>query len=157
MAFRREIYYEALFTRLQEKVPGIVTWSRRHLQFSRIPAAAQPACLLLAANQDSTMERGVPTVWNLGADIVIWVRSTGQEESLDTVLNDLVDAVELALMREEGEPLAGQLDPFRTSLGGLVKKLSIAGPVDINQREGAEEASVVIPIDMMVIGDNPAG
>lgn len=156
MAFRRETYYAALFERLQAKVPGIVTWSRRHLQFSRIPAAAQPACLVLAANQDSVMETRLPTVWTLGVDIVIWVRSTGQEESLDTVLNDLVDAVDLALMREDGEPLAGQLDPFRTSLGGLVKKLSIAGPVDLNQREGAEEASVVIPIDMVVLGDNPA-
>ena len=156
MAFRRETYYAALFERLQARVPGITTWSRRHLQFSRIPAAAQPACLVLAASQDSVMETRLPTVWTLGADIVIWVRATGQEDSLDTVLNDLVDAVDAALLRDADEPLAGQLDPFRTSLGGLVKKISFAGPVDLNQREGAEEASVVIPIDMVVIGDNPA-
>lgn len=157
MAFRRDTYYQALYERLQAKVPGIVTWSRRHLHFSRLTAASQPACLVLAANQDSQQEAGAPRIWTLGADIVIWVRATGQEDNLDTVLNDLVDAVELALKRDIDDAHFGpfmEIDRLHTSLGGLVSSLYIAGPVELNQREGAEEASVVIPIDMIVLGDS---
>ena len=149
MAFARDTYYAALFTHLQAHVPGITTWSRRFLSFSKLPAAAQPACLVLAANQNSYMEPRCPTVWQLGVDVVIWVRATGQEDTLDTVLNKLIDAVEHGLMSESGTP--GVL----TTLGGLVQTLAFAGPIDINQREGAEEASVVIPLDMTVIGDAP--
>ena len=149
MAFARDTYYAALYTHLQAHVTGITTWSRRHIQFSKLPAAAQPACLVLAANQNSYMEPRCPTVWQLGVDIVIWVRATGQEESLDTVLNVLIDSVEHGLMSETGTP--GTL----TTLGGLLQTMSFAGPIDINQREGAEEASVVIPLDMTVIGDAP--
>ena len=56
------------------------------LRFSRSPAASQPACLVLVANQNSYMEPRCPTVWTLGADIIIWVRATGQESSLDVVM-----------------------------------------------------------------------
>jgi hypothetical protein len=41
------------------------------------------------------------------------------------------------------------------TLGGLLQSMDFAGPIDINQREGGEEASFVIPLDMTVIGDAP--
>ena len=156
MAFERDIYYQALYERLRAKVPGIVTWSRRNLHFAKVPQAAHPVCCLIAANQDSSQEEGVPRVWTLGADVVIAVRSNGLEESLDTVLNGLVDAVEAALVRDPSEPQVGpfqQTDPRQTTLGGLVHVLRIAGPVEFDQREGGDHAFVVIPIDMVVLGD----
>ena len=156
MAFARDTYYAALYEHLQANVKGITTWSRRHLQFSRVPAAAQPACLVLAANQNCYQEPGCPTVWTLGADIVIWVRASNQEDSLDTVLNELLDEVERVLLRGSTDTIpSGRQATTLTTLGGILQSMNFAGPWDINQREGAEEASVVIPIDMVVLGDNP--
>ena len=57
-------------------------------------------------------------------------------------------------MRVSGETPSSQ--NTLTTLGGLVKTLSFAGPWEFRQHEGAEEASLVIPIDMVVLGDNPA-
>jgi hypothetical protein len=152
VAFVRDTYYEALYQRLMARVPGITTWSRQYLQFSRLPPAAQPACLVLAANQGSQRERGLPVVWTLVADVVIWVRATGQKDSLDTVLNGIIDEVDLALDRDATEAQGRQVEGLRTTLGGLVESVEYAGDIDINQREGAEEASVVIPIVMTVLG-----
>ena len=149
MAFTRDTYYAALFERLQADVPGVVTWSRRHLKFSSLPASAQPAVFVVAANQNAYMEPRCPTIWRLGVDVVGWVRATGQEDTLDTVLNAIIDSVEHALMSPTGTP--GTL----TTLGGLLQSMDFAGPIDINQREGGEEASFVIPLDMVVIGDAP--
>ncbi len=156
MAFARDTYYAALFARLQAKVPGVATWSRKHLHFSRLPAGTAPVGLLLVANQAPEMAFGLPTVWRLGADLVLWVRTTGQEDNLDTVLCELVDAVEAALLADADDTHAGQTATTQSTLGGLVQELTIAGPVDFNQTEGAESASVVIPIDMVVLGDDPA-
>jgi len=156
MALARDAYYQALYERLMAKVPGVNTWTRKHLHFSRIPAGNTPIGLVLAANQTPHFEPNVPTVWNLGADLVFWIRTTGQEETLDTVLNDLVDSVENALARSEDDlPPPGpflDLDQLHTTLGGLVAEVSISGAVELNQEEGAEFASVVIPIDMVVLG-----
>lgn len=156
MALVRDTYYQALYERLQAKVPGINTWTRKHLHFARIPAGNTPIGLVLATNQTPNVEAGLPTVWNLGADLVFWIRTTGQEESLDTTLNELVDSVEAALSRAADDlPPPGpflDLDPVHTTLGGLVAEVTISGPVELNQEEGAEFASVVIPIDMVVLG-----
>jgi hypothetical protein len=149
MAFTRDTYYAALYAHLQTHTTGVVTWSRRHLAFSKLPAAAQPAVFVVAANQNAYMEPRCPTVWRLGVDVVGWVRATGQEGTLDTVLNTLLDSFEHALMSDSGTP--GTLN----TLGGLLQSMDFAGPIDINQREGGEEASFVIPLDMTVIGDAP--
>jgi hypothetical protein len=149
VAFARDTYYAALYAHLQAHVTGVATWSRRHVKFSSLSAAAQPAVFVVAANQSPYMEARCPTIWRLGVDVVGWVRSTGQEDSLDTVINELVDSFEHALMSETGTP--GTL----TTLGGLLQSMSFAGDIDINQREGGEEASFVIPLDMLVIGDAP--
>lgn len=153
MAFARDTYYAALYARLQQYVTGVVTWSRRDIRFSRLPSASQPACMVLVANQNSYMEAKCPTVWTLGADIVVWVRSTGQEDSLDVAMLAIADSIEAALMRKGSETPSTQ--NTLTTLGGTVKTLSFAGPWEFHQYEGAEEASLVIPIDMVVLGDNP--
>ena len=155
MAFDRDIYYDALLTRLKDRVTGVQTWTRRVTHFAKLPASAQPAGLVLATGQSPSMERGLPTVWTLGAEVWYLVRATGQQDVLDSVLNRLVDQTEAALMQDTGEDLGGQSDPFRSSLGGLVMSLSIGGQVEFRQGENGDQAEVVIPIDMVVIGDDP--
>ena len=155
--FARDPYYAALFERLKLRVPSVQTWSRRALTFAKLPAGAQPAGVLLVGTQASVHEPNAPRTWTLGADLVLFVRATGQEESLDTVLNELVDQVEAALLREADEAgTAGpfqQVDHLHSTLNGLVHEVSIGGAVEFYQAEGGEQATVIIPIDMVVLGD----
>jgi len=156
MAFTRDIYYQALFNRLRAKVPDVMTWSRRAILFSEISPSMQPACLVLVANQDSATDPGGPTIWTLGADVWLLVKSTNQQASLDSILNNLVDLVERALLRDVTDVHVGpymETDRVHTTLGGLVSRVFIAGPIEFTQGEGGEQAQVVIPIDMEVLGD----
>jgi hypothetical protein len=152
----RDVVYQAIFDRLRAKVPGIVTWSRRSLHFSKLPASAQPACLVLAGSQEGQREPGGPPIWRLGVEVWVLVRATGQEATLDTVLNGLVDAFEAALARDPDEQHVGpymETDRFYTTLGGLVSSVEIAGPIEFRQAEGGDQAEVVIPLDAIVLGD----
>ena len=151
MAYSRDIAYQALFDRLSAKVPEVLTWTRQSLLAMKIPASATPAGVLLVASQIPDMQHGLPTTWTLGADLHLLVSSIGQKASLDSVLNDLVDRVEAALLRDAEETYDG--DRVHTTLEGVVEWVKISGPVEFFQSEGGDLSEVIIPIDMLSLGD----
>ena len=157
MAFTRDSYYSALYQRLQAKVDGIETWSRRDLHFSKLPSSAQPALLMLVTEQVANVElEGLPTTWTLNADLVVLARANNQEDNIDAVLNALVDKVEAALLFDPvldatPSPYA-QLDTKNTTLGGLVASCGIAGAVSFIRTDGGDQCWATIPVEMVVHG-----
>lgn len=153
VALDREVIYQALHDRLKAKVADFVWTGRRYRSpDDGLSAEEQPALCVLATDQQSQQERGRPTVWALGAVLIVWVQVANDVDvSPDTQLNQLVTKVEQALMRDPLEPILDPSEPYHTTLGGLVSRAWISGTVDFYQGTVAGQGAVTIPVEMLAL------
>lgn len=131
---------DALLARLAEKVPGLRTYSRRDQDFDSV---TKPALLLLI----DSMQRDDLGRWSIGATVDLFVSVPASDQSPETRLNALIDLVDDALDADSGDrPSASG----RTTLGGLVNSVEIAGEIKLAQGiNGIGEA--VIPLEIVAI------
>jgi hypothetical protein len=139
----REAIFAALFAKLIG-AGGFVTTGRTLKP--DLPAVSQPALFLLQAGQDAvtgTSEWSVPTRWTLHAHAYIYAhaQNPGANGNAATLLNTLLDAIEVALAVE---PATG-----RQTLGGLVSHCSISGAVETDEGLLGEQTVAVIPIEIV--------
>lgn len=151
MAISREAIYAALMARMQAKVPGIVTFSRKLVDYDQVDATQQPALLVIEGDQNGMASSpSLPMKWTLGAHLILYVR-TAESATPATPLLNVLDAIEAALERQPGEGNAFSADDQRyTTLGGLVRHARIAGAVQVQPGAEGEQGIAIVPIEMLV-------
>lgn len=142
----REAIFAALFAKLIGSA-GFVTTGRTLKHVADVDAVSQPALFMLQGHQlAEENERGMtatPTKWKLRADAFIYAHSQnpGANGNAATLLNTLLDAIEVALTPE---PATG-----KQTLGGLVSHCSIAGDVITDEGLLGDQTVAIVPIEIV--------
>lgn len=93
----RETVYTALFAQIQ-KVAGFNLISRVPIPSDALATANMPALEVLGEQEDAVFTRiGVPIIWKVRMDLMIYCDTSDTTVPAYTTLNNLIDAVELAL------------------------------------------------------------
>lgn len=135
----REAIYSALFARLSA-VPGLKTASRRLKHWTDVPSGEQPALFQAQRNQSANNTAGTPTVWELYADIYIYV--SNESDTPSATLNDLIDAVEAALAPDNRIKNT-------CTLGGLAVFCFIDGMIETDEGTLGDQAVAIVPIKIV--------
>lgn len=137
----REQVFSVLFS-LLSGAAGFATTSRRLRLPSDVPAGQQPALFLSQGDEDADQASFGATRWRLSAHVAIYVNA-GADPNVapDTLLNPLVDAVEMALTPVP--PGAKQ------TLGGLVDHCYIDGKVVRDPGVLDGQAFAVVPLTIV--------
>jgi hypothetical protein len=140
----REAVYVALFD-LVKNLPGFVITSRRARLVKDVASEEQPA-LFMEEGPGETVQnqgQGMPPKRLLYVDIGFYARlAEDKNVAPGSILNPLIDAIETAL-----SPAAGAEDQ---TLGGLVEYCRINGKILKNEGLLDGQASVVIPVEILV-------
>jgi len=146
----RENIYAALFAYFSGLTDGINPLfnkaTRRLSIWESVEPEDQPALLQLQRRETVTKTKGLPAKWSLTVDLYLYVH-TGATNDPDVVpsqlLNPLMDAIEQAIV----------IDDVMTdscTLGGLVYRCFIDGPVEIFEGNLGDQAVCIIPITIVV-------
>lgn len=140
----REAIYQALFD-LVKNLPGFSTASRRARLAKDVAPEEQPA-LFMEEGPGETVQhqgQGLPGVHFLYVDMGFYARlAEDKNVAPGTILNPLIDAIEAAL--------APDPDEEDQTLGGLVEYCRISGKIEKNEGLLDGQASVVIPVEILV-------
>lgn len=148
----RDAILEALLARLQDGLAGEVKlFTRRLTTYLNTPL--QPALVLLSERHSATTELGMPPIWRIAAEVLIYLETMEADASPETRLNALAGKVEDALERRPDEPrTAWGGDERGTSLGGLCSSCIVTG-VEIGQ--GDEGGQGLVSLTIAIVA--PAG
>lgn len=138
----REQIYQALFDLLKAET-SIKTISRRLRHWSEVPPADQPALFLVQKIETATVRTKIPTIWTFHVDLWLYVRSSGEHDTPPMYYaNPIIDRIVQKLMPPEhlGEQ----------TLGGLVERCRIEGPIETDEGVLGDQAVIVIPVTMLV-------
>lgn len=140
----RELIYQALFN-LVKNLPGFATTSRRARLAKDVAPEEQPALFMEEGPGEtvSHQAQGLPAEHLLHVDLGFYAR-LNEDKSIapGSILNPLIDAIEAAL--------APDPDEEEQTLGGLVTYCRISGKIEKNEGLLDGQASVVIPIEILV-------
>lgn len=142
MSITRETYYGELANRLRN-IPGIKTFGRRLLHVNEVPAAQQPAIFLAQTGQVPTYQPGRTIIWELSADIYLYVRDPKGKDP-GPLMNPLMDALCAVFA-----PDNAMVNAF--TLGGLCHKVEM-GQISTDEGTMGEQAIAIIPVTMTVVG-----
>lgn len=140
----REPIYSALFAKFAA-LPGFVTVSRRLKHFTEVDKAQMPALYQTQLRETPQVTRGLPTKYNLQAELTVYVNQSNLTDSITPILNPLLDAIELALKPDD-------VTATECTLGGKVSHCRIDGGA-IEIYEGVNDGTLtvaIIPISIMV-------
>jgi hypothetical protein len=137
----REPIMQALFT-LLSGIPGVVTASRIMKPFSQIADGDQPALFLLPRTQAATRTRGLPTKWDIDVSVVLFAKRNGEDVVPDTLVNNILDAIELALAPKGGVEVQ--------TLGGLCDHCWIQGAIETDEGTLGNQSVAIVPIHILV-------
>ncbi len=137
----REPVYAALFA-LVATAADFVTASRRLRHWSDVGAAEQPALFVIQKSEAAEQRRPLPVKWRAAVDLYVYVQAPDELTAPASVLNPLLDAVEVALAP----------DPFTQvqSLGGLVQHCWIAGKIATDEGVLGGQAVAIVPVEILV-------
>jgi hypothetical protein len=141
----REPIYAALFARVAGAA-HFVTAGRRLRHWSSLTPAEQPALFMRQKNEVAAVPTlGAPTVWTLLVDLYLYAHASDPYVAPATVLNPLIDAVEMALA-----PLAatGVQD---LGVPDMVSHAYIAGKIDTEEGVLRDQAVAIIPIEILCL------
>lgn len=149
----REKYYKALFERLQARVAGFASITRCRPP-SGVPLGEQPALVLHVADQAIEHSPRMPTKYLLGAILEVLVPvATGTTQTGDEILNDLLDAIEEALVLQDDEQPPANGESYYTTLGGICNRCWVVDSfVLVSSGEASEQAIALVPVGIEVCG-----
>lgn len=116
MSSRNEIT-DALLERLRAELPEVKTWLERPRVLETVPLELQPAAYLVL--DDGNNDPEPMSKWTIRAAVYL-VASSAATAGPRPVMNELVDAVETACRRRQGEDERGG---YWTTLGDKVFKV----------------------------------
>lgn len=140
----REPIYAALFALLVEAAP-FQTASRRLRHWSTVEAAEQPALFQVQKREAAKEAEGAPTQWRAEIDVYVYCQAPDDETPPASVLNPLLDAIELAL-RPSGADMALGVQ----TLGGLARHCWISGAIETDEGALGGQAVAIVPIEILV-------
>jgi hypothetical protein len=140
----REPIYAALFS-LVADAAGFATASRRLRHWSDVGAAEQPALFLAQKSETAEQKRGLPTKWVCDLDAYVYCHAPDERTSPATVLNPLLDAIEVALA-----PLGGDTAVNAQTLGGRAWQAWITGKIETDEGTLGGQAVAIVPIRIVV-------
>lgn len=135
----RETIYQAFFN-LLAGIPGLVTSSRRPQIFGNVPAEQQPALFTEQRGENPIkLGNGIPYRWELDIMIMVYVYSADDQIAPVTLLNPIVDQIELLL------PATSTQQFQRQTLNGLVYEVRLLGDGKADQGSLGNQALSLIP------------
>jgi len=138
----RETIYAALFA-LVSAAAGFKTTSRRYKPWSEYSADQQPVLSQVQRWETPVQKTGVPASWKLDVDLVVYVNSTGNSDTIaSSLLNPILDAVTSLF-----DPVGG-VNP--QTLGGLVHVARISGKIETDEGVLGDQAFAIIPVEIIV-------
>ena len=135
----REPIYSALFALLSGAAP-FVTASRRLRHWSDVGPAEQPALFVVQKSETAERRAGLPAKWRASVDVYVYAHAPDDVTSPATVLNPLLDAVEMVLAPQ------GAVQ----TLGGLASHAWIAGKIETDEGVLAGQAVAILPVEILV-------
>jgi hypothetical protein len=139
----REPIYAALFA-LVAGAASFVTISRRLRHWSDVGAAEQPALFMTQKSENAEERRPLPVKWRASVDLYLYAQAADELTSPATILNPLLDAVEMALAPDP----VGHVQ----TLGGLVSHCWIAGRIQTDEGVLGGQAVAIVPVEILVSG-----
>jgi len=136
----REPIYAALFALLSGAAP-FVTASRRLRHWSDVGPAEQPALFVVQKSETAERKAGLPAKWRALVDVFVYVHAPDDTTAPATVLNPLLDAIELALALAGGAV---------QTLGGLAAHAWIAGKIETDEGVLGGQAVAIVPVEILV-------
>ena len=137
----REPIYAALLAKLSAAA-GFATASRRFKMWTEVSPPDMPALFLLQKDEIAATVPGLPTVWTIQCEAVLYADLDGDPyAAASSVINPLLDAIEAALAPS---PATGN----KQTLGGLVQHCVIAGAIVIDEAINGDVSIARIPIEI---------
>lgn len=141
----REPIYAALFA-LAAAAAEFVTVGRRLRHWSDVAPAEQPALFMSQKSEAAAIPAlGAPTVWTLTVDLYVYVHSSDPYLAPATMLNPLIDAVEMALAPS---PTTGLQD---LGLPAMVQHAYIAGDIATDEGVLGDQAVAIVPVKILCL------
>jgi hypothetical protein len=140
----REPIYEALFALLAAAAP-FQTASRRLRHWSNVEAAEQPALFQVQKRETAKEAEGAPAQWRAEIDVYVYCQAPDDETPPTSVLNPLIDAIELAL-----QPSGADMTLGVQTLGGLARHCWISGAIETDEGALGGQAVAIVPIEILV-------
>jgi hypothetical protein len=142
----RETIYEALFQKAIGDESQAKVWkttSRRLVHWSEVGNTDQPALFMTQGSQTAEFTQKMPTRWTLEATIYMYAK-TGGELLVPPmqILNPLIDQFVENILPSA---LTGE-----QTLGGLVERCRIDGPIETDEGVLGDQAVVIIPVTMFL-------
>lgn len=147
MISKREDISVALFTLIQgASYPNeIALFTRKYISTADLGGGQLPTICVLVKNEHATMKgHGIPAQWKLEAEIFIFVNTGQPSTEPETVLNNILDAIETALT---------PLTPFpnnRQTLSGLVYDCRINGTIERDPGFISGVGAAAVPIEITI-------
>ena len=139
----REAIYGALWT-LGTGAGSFASANRRLRHWADVAPAEQPALFMSEKGGHATIKAlGAPIVWTLYADFYIYVHSSDPYAAPATVLNPLLDALELALAPS---PVTGIQN---LGLPAMVQHAYIAGKIETDEGVLGDQAIAIVPVEIL--------
>ena len=157
MASARETACAALAARMQNTpaVRGLLAQdvTRKLPGYSELNPAAQPCLAVICDSQVATLDGPGLEVWRLNCVIVAFaLSSTDAQSTAESQLNDIADAVVVALHRQAGETMVtpGQTVQVWSTLGGTVL-WARPGTIKLESGQTEEQGIAIIPVEMVLV------
>jgi hypothetical protein len=141
----REAIYGALWT-LGTGAGSFASTNRRLRHWADVAPAEQPALFMSEKGGHATIKAlGAPIVWTLYADFYIYIHSSDPYAAPATVLNPLLDALELALAPS---PVTGIQN---LGLPAMVQHAFIAGKIETDEGVLGDQAIAIVPVEILCV------
>jgi hypothetical protein len=141
----RESIYAALWS-LASGAAAFASANRRLRHWVDLAPAEQPALFMCEkGGQAVSKTPGAPTVWTLYADFYIYVHSSDPYLAPATLLNPLLDALEVAL----APALATGVQNL--GLPAMVQHARIAGKIETDEGVLGDQAIAIVPVEILCV------
>lgn len=162
MAFNRELIYSTLLTRLQAylsltSTPALAQpISRRARELSTIGPDEQPACWLVAGDEQFTQDKGYQPKRTMNAHVLLFVRTDNPDVAPTTIIFPLINLVEQAIAWQAVPGQVADITPGNyggmTNLGGLVSHCKLTR-VEIVDGLPSGEGMALLTIEILAYGN----
>ncbi len=141
----REAIYAALWT-LGSSAGSFVSSNRRLRHWADVAPAEQPALFMSEKGGHAQAKKlGAPIVWTLFADFYIYVQSSDPYAAPATILNPLLDALELALAPSAATGIQN------LGLPQMVQHAYIAGKIETDEGVLGDQAIAIVPVEILCV------
>ena len=142
---QRELYYAALFKRLQQ-MPTPVQCERVLAHHEDVPANLQPAVFMTVTSPNAEQVTGLPTKYLLDAKVWIYAHRDTVGDVPSVTVNRILDELDEVLRPPVGPS-------FKQTLGGLVEHCWIDGEIHTDEGWLGLQSIAVVPVRMLVVAN----